>query len=150
MRPSRPRIIDETRHFDYFYGAMLNDPLTLTVITPEREVISATASSVTLPVHDGSLGVLNLRAPLLGELGIGQLSYQSEGETRRVYIDGGFAQVVDNGVKVLTPQAFRADEIDAEVIERAESAAGETDGVSAEERHLNAKRLQALRKIKSN
>ena len=52
------------------------------------------------------------RAPLIGRLGYGELRTAQGQQTQRFFIDGGFAQVRDNVVTVLTPRAIKAEEID--------------------------------------
>jgi len=41
------------------------------LITPDRAVLDVEATSVVLPAHDGQLGILQNRAPLVCKLGIG-------------------------------------------------------------------------------
>ena len=67
---------------------------------------------VALPLYDGELGVLPGRAPLVGRLGYGELRIQSDGQTTRYYVDGGFVQVRNDVVSVLTNRAVPADEIE--------------------------------------
>jgi F-type H+-transporting ATPase subunit epsilon len=98
------------------------------VVTPERRVLEETADAVVIPAHDGELGILWDRAPLMCELGIGQMGYRKGGATRRLFIDGGFAQVLDNNVTVLTEHAAPAEEITAEVVAEAERSAAELPG----------------------
>ncbi len=79
------------------------------VITPERKVLEAEATSVVIPAHDGEIGILFNRAPLLCELGRGSLRLDSPGEgVKRLRIEGGFAQVLVNEVTVLTEKAADA------------------------------------------
>ncbi len=98
------------------------------VITPERQVLEQQADAVVLPAHDGELGVMRDRAALMCELGVGQLRYTRDGETRRLFIDGGFAQVYDNHVTLLTARALLADEITAEVLDEAREAVDAQQG----------------------
>jgi F-type H+-transporting ATPase subunit epsilon len=84
------------------------------VVTPERAVLDEQADFVALPMYDGELGVLPGRAPLIGRLGYGELRTRRGNETKRFYVDGGFAQVRENTVTVLTPRALKAEEINAE------------------------------------
>ena len=93
------------------------------VVTPERAVLDEPADFVALPLFDGELGVLPGRAPLIGRLGPGELRLRQGAQTRHFYVDGGFAQVRDNVVTVLTPRALRAEEIDSAGAERALQAA---------------------------
>src|SRR6185369_17224947 len=81
------------------------------VVTPERTVLDTTADSVVVPMYDGELGVLPGRAPLIGRLGPGELRARHGATVERFFVDGGFAQVRDNVVTVLTPRAQKASEI---------------------------------------
>lgn len=99
--------------------------LKFVVVTPEKQVLEETADSIVIPMHDGELGILPDRAPLMCELGIGQMRYQKAGRTHRLYIDGGFAQVLGNHVTVLTEHAAPAEEITDEMIAEAERKAAD-------------------------
>ena len=83
------------------------------VVTPERALLDETVDFVALPMYDGELGVLPGRAPLIGRLGPGELRIRHGDDTRRFFVDGGFAQVRGDVVTVLTPRALKAEEIDA-------------------------------------
>jgi F-type H+-transporting ATPase subunit epsilon len=85
-----------------------------TIITPERQVLDAEATFLAFPAHDGEIGILRNRAPLLCKLGTGVLRIETAPRSQRVFIDGGFAQVLQNQVTILTEQAMRAEEIDVE------------------------------------
>jgi F-type H+-transporting ATPase subunit epsilon len=97
---------------------LLNQPLHCVVVTPERALVDATADFVALPMYDGELGVLPGRAPLIGRLGYGELRIRHGQETRRFFVDGGFAQVHANTVTVLTARALKAEEINTAEAER--------------------------------
>jgi F-type H+-transporting ATPase subunit epsilon len=56
-------------------------------------------------------------------LGFGELRLRRENQVRRYYIDGGFAQVRDNIVTILTPQALKTEEINPEAVRQALEAA---------------------------
>lgn len=88
------------------------------VVTPEATVFQHPAQFIALPLFDGELGIAPGHTPLIGRLGYGELRLTEGGKTTRLYIDGGFAQVVDNVVSVLTPRAIPADKLDLEVIEQ--------------------------------
>jgi len=120
------------------------------VITPERQVLEQATDGVVIPAHDGELGVLRDRAALVCELGIGQLRYSQAGQTWRVFIDGGFAEVLDNHVTVLTAQAMPAAEVTLDVLRDAERAVAEHGGHSEEEqaaRRRAQRRLSELRRL---
>lgn len=76
------------------------------IVTPDQEVFKQSVSSVVLPAHDGYLGILTNRAPLLVRLGAGRLTATlSGGGTRAFEIRGGVAQMKDNKLTVLTEAA---------------------------------------------
>ncbi|MDM8008927.1 MAG: ATP synthase F1 subunit epsilon [Phycisphaerae bacterium] len=83
------------------------------VITPEAQVFDGNVESVVLPVHDGEIGILFNRAPLLCKLGAGSLRLRKGNEETTWFVDGGFAQVIENQVTVLTQKALRPEEISA-------------------------------------
>jgi F-type H+-transporting ATPase subunit epsilon len=79
--------------------------LTVSVISPERVLFEGQATSVLAPGHDGELGILSNHAPLMTVLGNGVLSLQGDGGAQRFQVEGGFLQVVDNVVRVVTETA---------------------------------------------
>ena len=93
------------------------------VVTPERAVLDETVDFVALPMYDGELGVAPGRAALIGRLGYGELRTRVGARVHRFYVDGGFVQVRNNVVTVLTPKALKAEEISADMAVRALEAA---------------------------
>ena len=93
------------------------------VITPERAVLETEATFVAFPAWDGEVGILHDRAPLLFKMGTGELRVESPEGNQRLFVDGGFAQMVDNKLTLLTEQAKRIEELDATAAERALAAA---------------------------
>lgn len=88
------------------------DLIHCSVITPEEKVLEATATSVIIPAHDGQIGILKDRAPLLCKLGIGVMKMETTDQgLKEIYVDGGFAQVLNNNVTVLTDRAAEAENI---------------------------------------
>jgi len=76
------------------------------VLTPETQVLDAAATAVVFPAHDGLIGILKNRAPLICELGTGELRIDTVGgKQERIHIEGGFASVRDNEVTILTEKA---------------------------------------------
>jgi F-type H+-transporting ATPase subunit epsilon len=85
------------------------------IVTPEETVLDAEADFVALPLYDGELGVAKDHSPLIGRLGYGELRIRRGNVTTRYYIDGGFVQVSDNLISVLTNRAVPAAAIDEAV-----------------------------------
>jgi F-type H+-transporting ATPase subunit epsilon len=93
-----------------------NAALQCLVVTPEATVIDTPAEFVALPLYDGEAGIAPGRSPLIGRLGYGELRIRRPGAAEiRMYVDGGFVQVVDNVVSILTNRAVPAQLIDAPV-----------------------------------
>ena len=126
------------------------DPIQLLVITPERQVIDTTAQAVVIPAHDGELGILRDRAPLMCELGIGRLRYTQAGQEHGVFIDGGFAQLYHNRVIVLTTRALPAELVTSEIVTAAERAAEKPAKTPEElvERERAQQRASVLRGVR--
>ena len=82
------------------------------LITPEAAMLDVHTDQVVFTAHDGEVGILLNRAPLLCKLGIGEMRVTTEQGTRRFYVDGGFAHVIDNEVTILTERALAAEDID--------------------------------------
>ncbi|WDQ17577.1 F0F1 ATP synthase subunit epsilon [Rhodopirellula sp. P2] len=82
------------------------------VVTPERTELDREADFVALPMFDGELGVQGGRAPMIGRLGYGVLRLQTVSGPERYFVDGGFAQVEDDVVNVLTSRAIPVDLLD--------------------------------------
>jgi F-type H+-transporting ATPase subunit epsilon len=87
--------------------------LQLDVITPERRLLSEQVDAVTVPGLGGELGILPGHTPLISQLQTGVLSYTRGAETRRLLVSGGFVEVNDDRVSVLTDLAELPGEIDA-------------------------------------
>ncbi len=86
--------------------------LRVVVVTPEQTVLDAPAAFVALPLFDGELGIAPGHAPMIGRLGYGELRIGHEPSKQMFYVDGGFVQVADNVVSVLTNRALPAKALD--------------------------------------
>ena len=110
---------------------MLPDSIQLVIVTPERQLLRETVTEVNVPGANGSLGILPGHAPLITELGIGELGYRpkNSSEVQHLAIISGFAEVLGDRVSVLAETAERPEEIDvtraAEAKKRAEERLAE-------------------------
>jgi F-type H+-transporting ATPase subunit epsilon len=100
---------------------MLPDSIELIIVTPERQLLRESVVEVVMPGAEGELGILPGHAPLITELGIGELTYRgaAPNATGVLAIIHGFAEVLGDRVTVLAETAERAAEID---LARAEAA----------------------------
>ena len=125
------------------------DRLQCVVVTPERTQLDDVVDFVALPLYDGELGVLPGRAPLIGRLGYGELRTRDGGGIRRYFVDGGFAQVRDDVVTVLTSRAIPAGQIDVPAatreLEQAQGRRATTDDELAERAKALARARAQLR-----
>lgn len=112
---------------------MFPESLELVIVTPERQLLREKTVEVQLPGENGYLGVLPGHAPLITELGIGELSYHdpSGKESQHIAIIRGFAEVLPDRVTVLAETAELAEEIDLErakqALERAQKRIASND-----------------------
>jgi len=86
--------------------------LQCTILIPEGRVYDGEVDFVAVPAHDGEIGVLRGRAPLVCQLNVGALRMRTGKVEERWFVDAGFAEVLDNHVVVLTQEALRPEEID--------------------------------------
>jgi len=86
-------------------GASASGALNVVVISPERTIFEGRADAVVAPAWDGEIGILKGHAPLMSLLGSGEMRVTRGGITDRFTIDGGFLQVVNDVVTVLSERA---------------------------------------------
>jgi len=100
---------------------MMPDAIELVIVTPEKQLVREKVADVQIPGENGYLGILPGHAPLMTELGIGELSYHdaSGKESTHIAIIRGFAEVLPDRVAILAETAERAEEID---LQRAKEA----------------------------
>ena len=79
--------------------------LKVSVISPEAVLFEGTAEAVVAPAFDGKVGILTGHAPMMTLLGKGELRLDEGSSERRFNIDGGFLQVVQDHVRVVTERA---------------------------------------------
>lgn len=114
--------------------------ITLRIITPDAVAMDTTVDSVVLPGLDGKLGVLAGHATMVTALDAGELRFKQGASETAMFVAGGFAEVRDNTLRVVTEASEQASDID---VARAEAAlerakerlmakASETDFIRAE------------------
>jgi F-type H+-transporting ATPase subunit epsilon len=117
------------------------------VVTPEDTVTDTEADFVALPLYDGEVGIAPGHGPMIGRLGYGELRLKVGESLTRYYLDGGFVQVDDGVVSVLTSRAILAEDLKEDEIQQAiseisgTSAAGE-EAIQSRERQLQQARAQ--------
>ncbi len=107
------------------------------VVTPAATVLDEKADFVALPLFDGEIGVAPLHSPMIGRLGYGELRIKSGTTVTRYYVDGGFVQVANDVVSILTNRAVPASEVDA--------AAAQSQLEEAQRRPAHTTELEKIR-----
>jgi F-type H+-transporting ATPase subunit epsilon len=91
--------------------------LRVRLVTPVRTLVEACAASVELPAKNGYMEVLYGHAPLLSELGAGDVRIHGctgEAGADQIYnVNWGFVEVLPDRVTILGNDALRPEEIDA-------------------------------------
>lgn len=93
-------------------GTTENGPISCRVVTPEATVFDESVSGVVVPAFDGEVGILRNHAPMVALVGLGEMRVRSGGQVSRLAVDGGFLQVKNNCVIILTTRAATADSLD--------------------------------------
>lgn len=115
------------------------------VVTPEKAVLDESADFVVVPMYDGELGIALDRQPLIGRLGVGELRITQGNQIKRYFVDGGFVQIRDNVVTVLTSKAIPAKDIkvaDAEAVLRSDKVETTPEGREAQQKAQQRARVQ--------
>ena len=92
-----------------------SNSLRVRLVTPERILFEHTADAVELPARNGYMEVLYGHAPLLAELGAGDVRIHGGAEGEEIYnVNWGFVEVLPDRVTILAQDALRPEEIDVE------------------------------------
>ena len=97
----------------------LPEKIHLEIVTPEKHLFSGDVDSVTVPANTGYLGIMPGHAPLLAELGIGEIEYKIGSQAEYMFCSWGFVEVLPDRVILLAQAAEMGSDID---IKRAEEA----------------------------
>lgn len=112
------------------------DHIQCVVVTPEKAVLDEEVQFVALPLFDGELGVYPGRTPLIGRLGYGELRTKLDDKVKRMFIDGGFVQIRNNVVTILTERALMGTSLNIEnanaALTKAQEKAASPDLIEAQ------------------
>lgn len=90
-----------------------NNSIRVRLVTPEKIFIDGTADSVSLPSASGYLEVLYAHAPLLAELGPGEVTLHGGNVgDQQLFVAQGFVEVLPDRVTILAESAVPPSEID--------------------------------------
>ena len=132
----------------------MSEKLILSIVTPEKLLVSEEVDQVNVPGSEGDMGILYDHTPILTNLRSGQLSYEKEGETIALVVSGGYLEVTDNRVTILAETGEFLHEIDRERAERAQAQAeellGKTDLSEEEFIETQKKLFRAIARLENS
>jgi F-type H+-transporting ATPase subunit epsilon len=119
------------------------------LVSPERMVFSGEVEQVDVPGVEGDFGVLAHHAPLIAMIKPGILTVFGGGETQRIVVVGGFAEVNDQGLTVLADMAMPVEDfdrasLDAQIKDAEEDVADATEGAARDAAREKLEQLKAL------
>lgn len=95
------------------------DQLKVRLVTPERILVDQAAESVEVPAKNGYIDVLYGHAPLIAEIGAGEVRlHGGEGGNQRYAVARGFVEVLPDRVTILAESAQKPEEIDAGAVQQ--------------------------------
>ncbi len=95
----------------------LNQQLRIVLVTPETTLLDEPVEALRFPLYDGQIGILPGRAPMVGRLGYGELQITTGAGKKSYFVDGGFVQVKQGVVSLLTNRAQVAGTLDPKLAE---------------------------------
>jgi F-type H+-transporting ATPase subunit epsilon len=130
------------------------DQLQVRLVTPERILVDTTADAVELPSRSGYLEALFGHAPLLAELGAGEVRlHGGHAGEQRYNVNWGFVEVLPERVTILAESALKPEEIDTaraqEQLERAQKMWNEAGEDAEKYEEANRKIAEAESKLES-
>jgi len=91
--------------------------LNCNVLTPERQIYEGQIDFAVVQAYDGEMGFLYNHAPLISELGTGEIRLRTGDNTEYFYVDGGFVEIKNNSLIILAQEAATKQELNADVLE---------------------------------
>ena len=125
------------------------DPFHFDLVSPEKMVFSGEVEQVDVPGAEGDFGVLAHHAPLIAMLKPGILTVFGAGETTRIVVVGGFAEVNEQGLTVLADMAMPVEDFDrasleTQIKDAEEDVADATDDAERDAAREKLEQLKAL------
>ena len=124
---------------------------TVEIVTPIKDTRLENVSYLRCPGLDGSFGVMNKHREGVFALSIGELKIKKNGKDEYFAIGGGFAEILNDSVKLLVESLEKSNEIDLDrankSIERAKKRKIERDSELNEAR-INASIARAINRLK--
>lgn len=125
------------------------EKLHFSLVSPDRELFAGEVDHVVVPGTEGEFGVLPRHAPFMATIKPGALRILNDGGERRIFVNGGFADVTPDGLTVLAEDAIDLADVDPAALEsdlkdaREDVASADSAKLAAAQRQVA--RLEAIR-----
>ena len=126
------------------------DKIAFELVSPDRLLISEDVDVIVVPGTEGELGVLLGHQPMISTVRPGILEVQnSGGEDRRIFVNGGFAEITGDRCAVMTEEAVPVEDLKRGDLEQRIKVAEEDvqEARSDLERHLLDLKMTTLREM---
>jgi len=120
------------------------------LVSPDRLLVSEDVDMVVVPGGEGDFGVLVGHQPMISTVRPGILEVQNAGaEDRRIFVNGGFAEITGDRCAVMTEEAVPVEELDrADLEQRIKDVEEDLKEARTDlERHLIDLKLSTLREM---
>jgi F-type H+-transporting ATPase subunit epsilon len=127
------------------------DKLHFALVSPERELFNGEVDHVVVPGSEGEFGVSPNHAPVMSVIKPGALKVINEGTERRIFVNGGFADVTPEGLSVLAEEAIDLADVDpAQLEQQLKNAQDDLRDANTDDRRAAAQRaLSRVETIKA-
>lgn len=127
------------------------EKLNFALVSPERELFHGEVDHVVIPGSEGEFGVLPAHAPVMSVVKPGALRVFVDGVERRIFVNGGFADVTPEGLTVLAEEAIDLADIDPARLDRdlKDAADDLRDAASDTRREAAQRTLQKLEAMRA-
>lgn len=120
------------------------DKLHFALVSPERELFNGEVDHVVVPGSEGEFGVMPNHAPVMSVIKPGALRVINDGAERRIFVNGGFADVTPEGLTVLAEEAVDlADVTAADLEQQLKNAQEDLRDANSDEKRETAQRALA-------
>ena len=126
------------------------DKLNFALVSPEREVFHGEVDHVVVPGSEGEFGVSPNHAPVMSVIKAGAIKVLNDGSERRIFVNGGFADVTPEGLTVLAEEAVDLADVDpAQLEQQLKNAQEDLRDANTDEKRtaaqLRVSRLETMR-----
>ena len=127
----------------------MSDKISVEIITPDKLILKADASEVTIPSYEGLVGILKDHIPLITFLRPGLISIKNQDE-KKYYVEEGTVEFSNNNLLILTTKAKNLKDLDKTSIENLLKASEQElkrNDISDKERYLASYKVDTLKEI---